>query len=111
MATSAQLLALYKQILAISQQMFALAQAGEWDELVDHELARRKIVGELRVALESGPNPLSDTERAQSETQIREILALDAETRTLAEGWMRELDTRLQSVNTSRRLQNTYLAP
>lgn len=111
MATSAQLLTLYAQILAASRQMLALAKTDEWDALVDHELARRETVGRLREALETGPNPFSDAERAMSEAQIRKILALDAETRTLAESWMAEIDKRLLSVNTSRRLQNTYLAP
>ena len=109
MATSARLLVLYKQILAASQQMLALAQAADWDALVDQELARREIVGELRGLLEGFPNPLSETERAHTETQIREILTVDAETRSLAERWMNELGTRLQSINTSRRLQNVYL--
>lgn len=111
MASGTELLDLYGSILATSQQMLALAKAEEWDALVDKELERRQLVGNLRAALEGGPNPFDAAQRLRSEDLIKSILALDAETRSLAEGWMAELDQRLNSVSTSRRLQNTYLAP
>ncbi len=111
MTSGADLLELYGNILAASQQMLTLAKAEEWDALVDKELERRQLVGNLRTALEETPEPFDAPQRLRSEDLIKNILALDAETRTLAENWMAELDQRLNSVSTSRRLQNTYLAP
>jgi len=111
MAGSAEILALYDRILAISRDMLALAKAEDWDALVDRELERRQEVARLREALEAGPNPLAGEERSRSEATIRSILAIDEETRGLAERWMQELDQRLNSVSTSRRLRDTYLAP
>ena len=111
MASGAKLLALYDAILAISQQMREHAQADEWDALVDKELERRQLVAALRTELEIAPSPLNPAEQTQSETTIKAILSLDEETRKLAERWMGELDEKLGSIKTSRRLQNTYLAP
>jgi len=111
MPSSAEILALYDAILAASQQMREYAGAEEWDALVDKELERRQLVASLRTELEAGPSPLSPAEQMQSETIIKSILSLDEETRSLAERWMGELDEKLGSIKTSRRLQNTYLAP
>lgn len=111
MATSAEILALYDAILAISRQMHDYARAEEWDALVDKELERRQLVAALRTGLEGSPSPLNPAEQAQSETVIKSILSLDMETRSLAERWMGELDEKLGSIKTSRRLQNTYLTP
>ncbi len=111
MVNSEEILALYDAILATSKQMHEYARAEEWDALVDKELERRQLVAALRSQLEAGPSPLSPAEQAQSETTIKSILSLDVETRSLAERWMGELDEKLGSIKTSRRLQNTYLAP
>lgn len=103
-------LVLYTRILAKSRSMHELAGVAEWDELVDEELARRELIGELRRLLENSA-AAGDEENRQAEALIRETLKLDEETRALAEKWMAEIDQRLLSVQTSRRLQNTYLSP
>lgn len=111
MVNGAKILALYDAILATSTQMFEYAQAEQWDALVDKELERRQLVATLRSGLEAGTSPLSPAEQAQSETKIKSILSLDEKTRELAELWMGELDEKLGSIKTSRRLHDTYLAP
>lgn len=104
-------LCLYTQILAASKRMLDLARAQEWDALVDQELDRREIVAKLRTTLEQKPTPHEVAEHTQSEALIREILAIDEETRNLAQSWMAELDQQLNSLGTSKRLRNTYLNP
>jgi flagellar protein FliT len=110
-ATGSDVLALYGDILSRSREMLALAQSQEWDALVDNELLRRDIVARLRQTLEAHPDLLQGPEKARSEALIREILDLDNQTRTMAQQWMEEIEHRLSSVTTTRRLKNTYLGP
>lgn len=106
-----QILSIYAAILAASRQMLDLAKEQNWDALVDLELERRQIVAKLRSTLEQSPAPLNGAEHSESEVLIRNILAIDEQTRNLAQSWMAELDQQLSSLGTSKRLRNTYLNP
>ena len=111
MAQDKLILALYQKILDDSRTMLDMAKQEEWDALVDREMERRKQVVVLRTKLESQPEALSPAAMEQAQNLVKETLALDEETRRLVNVWMLELDQKLGSINTSRRLQNTYLAP
>ncbi len=111
MAQDKLILSLYQKILDDSRTMLDMAKQEEWDALVDREMERRKQVVVLRTKLESQPEALSPGAMEQAQNLVKETLALDEETRRLVNVWMLELDQKLGSINTSRRLQNTYLAP
>lgn len=111
MARDEHILSIYRKILDDSRAMLELAKQEEWDALVDREQERRQQVAALRKELESRPDALSTAAMGQAQGLVQETLALDEETRRLANIWMLELDQKLGSINTSRRLKNAYLAP
>lgn len=111
MSASPDVLQLFSLILDSSTKMLELAQQESWDALVEHEQHRRQIVDALRNSLEIQGKPKDQATRAKAEELNQRILAVDARTRELVQQGMAEIDQRLNSVSTSKKLLNTYLAP
>lgn len=111
MSESPDVLHLFSQILDSSTKMLELAQQESWDALVEHEQQRRQIVDALRIALEKQGKPKDPAIRTKAEKLNQRILAVDDQTRELVQRGMAEIDQRLNSVSTSKKLLNTYLAP
>lgn len=98
----------YEEIRALSGRMAKLAQANDWDRLI--ELERR--VTELREMLMAGADsaPLSKAENERKRGLIQQILADDAEIRRHTEPWMEHVRHFLGSQYQRRQVQQAYAA-
>ncbi len=85
---------LYAQLIALSQHMLELAQAGEWDQVTHLESHYTSLVNTLR-ALPPGLD--NEAERNTRIDQIRQLLAYDAAIRDLAQPRLKELQDILRS--------------
>lgn len=99
------------EILRFSRHMLALAQAGNWEELVAQEAERQQVVSRLKKRLETADHLQAPGEKARFDALIQEILKLDEETSTLTERRMVDIKESLASVGVSRQLNSTYLRP
>ncbi len=96
----------YERILAASGEMVKAAEESRWDELVEIEIARRKLI--LAVTAEPAA-PLSDpTLQARMERLIRSVLAADQQVKTLTMAWMSEIQGMLGSMQAERKLAKAY---
>lgn len=95
-------------ILAHSRRMLSLAQAENWDELVEQEQPRRALIARLHeaIALPPGGKP-----QDQAQALILEILNLDTQTQELAGQRMGGIRESFQSMEVSKRLDHAYRCP
>lgn len=97
------LLALYQQLLELSQSMLRLATAGHWDELIEMEVDYVSTVGRLAACTSRTPVTAEAQERLRP--VLRHIIDNEAEVKGLLEARKAELSaligqtTRQQSVN------------
>lgn len=106
---SAELLKRYDAIWRVTQQMLVAASAEEWDELIE-------LVG-IRAALTDSLMAQEDRELWGLEEQVKKnmlihnMLATDEEIKILTKSWMAEIQERLGSIGTERKLQKAYDTP
>lgn len=101
-----QVIAIYEEILAIVGQMLDAAKANDWDGLVARELACKQLIEQLMA--HDTMSQLDAAQQKKKVTLIRQILALDAEIRTLTEPHLTDLQNLLSSCNRKRLLDQTY---
>ena len=100
------MLSRYETIFSDSKAMLALAQAGEWDKLVEVEQARNVLLAALK---NDKAAALADTDLEAKRLEfIRLILIADEETQKLSQTWMIELTGILGSLNTEKKLNQVY---
>ena len=92
-------------ILAESQTMLAAATEGRWDDLIELEVARRASVLEIAATQAAIPDAAL---QERKKNLVRDILAADAQTKTLTEAWMSEIQSVLTSVQAERKLIRAY---
>jgi flagellar protein FliT len=103
---SAQMIATYEAILAITGQMLEAARNDDWDRLVALEKDCKRLVGEL-IAGNNG-QPLGSQFQQRKAEIIRKVLADDAEIRTMTEPWMAQLQNILGSAGRAQKLGQAY---
>ena len=96
----------YQEVSRFSVQMRDAARQGRWDDLIALERARESQVAELKRDLGQGAVPPEVA--SQVGALIAAILEMDGETQELAVSWKGELKGLLESVNTERKLSQTY---
>lgn len=104
--TNDDVLSTYEAMLALSEQMVAAAECGEWDELSLLE----KRVGAHASALQANDQQilLDGASRVKKVAIIKQLLAYDRTIRDLTTPWMAQLSQLINSSGTSRRLNNAY---
>lgn len=95
----------YEGAWALTQRMLDAARQSDWDQLVELEQQRSKIIEHLET-LDTGVAEGRWRERKRE--LIRATLSADEEIRTLTRDWMRELREVLNSLNAEQKLNRTY---
>ena len=103
---SAQVIAAYESLLALTWQMREVAVRGEWDQLIGIEHQCSGLVAAIK-PLEAGVM-LDAAARQHKNHLINKILADDAEIRNRAQVWMSQLQLSMQSNRQEQRLLHAY---
>lgn len=101
-----QTISTYEEILAITEQMLQAAQNSNWDELVSLEHDCKQLTFQL--IEQHSQQKLSEEQQKKKITLIQQILAHDAEIRTITEPWITHLQNLLTTHVQKRKLQHTY---
>jgi flagellar protein FliT len=96
----------YESLSAITEQMRAAANQGEWDKLVDLEKQCSHHVETMK-ASDAGAK-LDESARQRKIQLIKKILADDADIRSHTEVWMGQLQRIMQSNRQEQRLHQAY---
>ena len=96
----------YESLSAITEQMRAAANQGEWDKLVDLEKQCSHHVATMKAA-DAGAK-LDESARQRKIQLIKKILADDADIRSHTEVWMGQLQRIMQSNRQEQRLHQAY---
>jgi flagellar protein FliT len=95
----------YRQAHETTRGMLAAAKGGDWEGLVNLEIARRAALDDLTAqAIDFNAGLL----RQEKDACIREILEMDAQIRTLTEAWMGEMRQMLVTVQSQRKIEQAY---
>lgn len=96
----------YEALASLSKDMLSAARKAEWDLLLSLEQNSRVLVGDLCA---NGPSMAEEEEHTERRHEIiREILAEDAEIRSLVEPRLAELKRFLTSFSLERNLRQSY---
>lgn len=95
----------YRQARETTRGMLAAATDGDWEGLLNLEIARRSALDEITAQkIDFGADAL----RQEKDACIREILEMDARIRTLTEAWMGEMREMLATVQSQRKIEQAY---
>lgn len=106
---TADILALYEQVLQFSGRMLEAARSSDWSGLLQLEQKRGEVLASV-MRLDRG-EPVEPALAARKTNLIRAILSADTETKVLTESWMQELQGILGSIGTERKLSQVYGTP
>ena len=98
-----EIIAIYEAILTITGRMLKAAQSADWERLITLEHECRGLTKELMISDEN--KVLSNDLRQRKQEIIQQILADDAEIRTLTQPWMAQLQNILNNPVYKRCLQ------
>ena len=104
--STAQVIANYEALSALTGKMRDAAMRGEWDDLIAIEQQRGKLVAAMK-PLDSQAR-LDEATRQRKNALITEILAADAEIRNLTQAWMDQFQLTMQSSVQELRLLKEY---
>lgn len=102
----AQMIAAYQAILAITDQMLQAAKSSDWDKLVTLERSCKHLTNQLME--QRTQSPLSEIQQKKKIDLIQQILARDAEIRTITEPQIAHLQNMLTSHDHQRKLNRIY---
>lgn len=103
-----QIIITYEEILNTTNKMLAAAKNNEWDLLITLEQECRKLT-DILISNNSEQEPsLSDELQQQKVKIIHQVLANDAQIRTITEPWMLQLQKILSTTRCERNLQQAY---
>lgn len=103
MNNSFEIIAIYEAILTITGRMLKAAQSADWERLITLEHECRGLTKKLIISDEN--KVLSNDLRQRKQEIIQQILADDAEIRTLTQPWMAQLQNILNNPVYKRCLQ------
>jgi flagellar protein FliT len=106
MLTSQEILALYEAMAALTGQMLAASQCGDWDQLI--ALEQRCAAHVECLKLGEPALALTGASRVRKVECIGRMLADDRKIRDLTMPWMARLSALMQSAGTERRLADAY---
>ena len=98
-----EIIAIYEAILTITGRMLKAAQSADWGRLITLEHECRGLTKKLMISDEN--KVLSNDLRQRKQEIIQQILADDAEIRTLTQPWMAQLQNILNNPVYKRCLQ------
>ena len=101
-------ISIYENILNTTNKMLAAAQNDEWDQLVELEKECRKLTEELIANNTEYELNLSEELQQHKVKIIHQVLANDAQIRTITEPWMAQLQNILNTTKCERNLQQAY---
>lgn len=104
--SSAQVIANYELLSALTGQMRDAAVHAEWDQLISIEHQCSEVVATMKQL--DAEVTLDEALRQRKIQLINKILADDAEIRNHTQVWMSQLQLSMQSNRQEQRLQNTY---
>ena len=103
MNNSFEIIAIYEAILTITGRMLKAAQSADWERLITLEHECRGLTKKLMISDKN--KVLSSDLRQRKQEIIQQILADDAEIRTLTQPWMAQLQNILSNPVYKRCLQ------
>ena len=103
MNNSFEIIAIYEAILTITGRMLKAAQSADWERLITLEHECRGLTKKLMISDEN--KVLSNDLRQRKQEIIQQVLADDAEIRTLTQPWMAQLQNILSNPVYKRCLQ------
>ena len=98
-----EIIAIYEAILTITGRMLKAAQSADWERLITLEHECRGLTKKLMISDKN--KVLSNDLRQRKQEIIQQILADDAEIRTLTQPWMAQLQNILNNPVYKRCLQ------
>ncbi len=101
-----QVIAVYEDIRAVTEQMLQAACNSDWDQLVSLEKICKGLVEGLIAA--QPREPLSGKLQQRKVEIIKQVLADDAKIRNLTEPWMKQLQSILSTAHHEKKLQQAY---
>lgn len=99
---------IYENILNTTNKMLVAAKDNEWDQLVELERECRKLTDTLIANNTEHELNLSEELQQQKVEIIHQVLANDAQIRTITEPWMAQLQDILNTTKCERNLQQAY---
>ena len=103
---SAQVIANYKLLSALTVQMLKAAEDGNWEELIVIEQQCSNLVDGMKLA--DAETRLDETARQYKNQLIQQILADEGKIGNLTRAWMAQLKNVMQSNLQEQRLLKTY---
>jgi flagellar protein FliT len=103
---AAQVIARYESLAVLTARMREAAAQGEWDALIALEQERGRLVEAIKPL--DAATTLDEAARERKNALIAEVLAHDAEIRTVVGAWMSQLQTSMQSSAQELRLLKKY---
>jgi len=104
--TSADIIATYEAVLAVTGKMLEAARNADWDLLVEHEKQCRALVDKLMTARNEAA--LDADSRKRKAEIIRKVLSDDAAIRDLTQPWLARLQHLMTSAGRERQLHAAY---
>lgn len=101
-----EVIAVYEDVLLVTEQMLQAAHRSEWDQLVALEKRCKSLIESLMVA--EPREPLSRQHQQRKVEIIQKVLADDARIRDITEPWMKRMHCILNTANHERKLQQAY---
>lgn len=96
----------YESLATLTAQMIKAARQGEWDVLTMLEQQRSKLVTDMKAV--DIATQLDPANRQRKIALIENVMAQDAEIRTLVQAWMNEYELSMQSNAQELRLLRKY---
>lgn len=100
------ILEVYENVAAITNQMLTAARTGDWEQLAVLESRCSSQVATLKKY--DASVALTGAHRDKKVEMIRKILANDQEIRAITEPWMKQLTAMMHSTGTERKLSQAY---
>jgi len=104
--SSAQVIANYELLSALTVQMRVAAEHGKWETLISLEQQRSDMVTAMKQI--DAVTKLDETAYQRKNQLINNILADEAEIRNHTEAWMKQLQELMQSNVQEQRLHHAY---
>lgn len=106
MMTNQDILATYRAMAALTEQMVQAATGSDWDLLV---LLEQRVAAHVQALRAQEPAaPMRGAEREQKIELIRQMLNADRQIRDLTLPWMAQLSELINTTSTHRRVVNAY---
>lgn len=101
-----QVMAVYEDVLVVTEQMLQAAHHSDWDRLVALEQHCKSLIESLMAT--EPREPFSSQLQQRKVEIIQQVLADDARIRDITEPWMKQVHCILNTASHERKLQQAY---